>query len=477
MSYLGKTLGRYIFSSSFIILGWWKLIHITNFASQISGQYRDIHSFFEKAYDMQFPGFMSPTHVSDHQLLIGEFLAYFQIIMGGLTAIRVNGCSLALSFYFVILTFLNHNPLQYSTMRDVFENCGEWMLNFGIIGAGFTMWYEVNTTPTKKVAKEPTPMATKGLTDTMRNSTFDLLKQIVPSFIIQQYFLGSNEIFNIGFERQFLDSDLGESEPAGYQAALDEYEKIKKEIEEHREFTNDKRPVQLRSIIKQICKKDLAQATVIMICEQAFVIQTANISSYMIDSIREEYQWLYGVKPICWIFVVISLGILQSWADKAATSRIEHSQDKIKLLLKGLLFKKLQTGSFVFLQYMDSSIISKFIDHDFPAITDFIGMVPTIFTAPITLFLAYSVLYESIEGSAFFGIGCFAIMILLVNWLNKVNINNVSHYVKKNEERSDLLYEILPNMKQVKTSSSEGYIRKILSKIRADETQNLEKVQ
>lgn len=71
----------------------------------------------------------------------------------------------------------------------------------------------------------------------------------------------------------------------------------------------------------------------------------------------------------------------------------------------------------------------------------------------------------------------FILSSVLINWLEKVNLKNYESFHEKSEFRSDLLYEVLPNMKQVKAASYETYFSQIFENIRISETKTLHKIQ
>lgn len=143
-STLGKYTGRFMYAAFWIITGFCILNEAENYGKDLSKNYTDLHNVVQTNYNQTFtlPQFMNPTELEANQTMIVYILACIQIAMGVLSAVAIPAFPIFLSLLMTFMTFIWHNPLQHSTMSEVYQNCGPWVMNVGIIGAGLLMCCE-----------------------------------------------------------------------------------------------------------------------------------------------------------------------------------------------------------------------------------------------------------------------------------------------------------------------------------------------
>lgn len=139
MSFLGSYTGRFMYAAFWIITGIMILQGADAYSKDASFKYSGLYIFIQNAYNHPLPEFMSPANVDTNQLMIVQIMAISQIILGALSAIAIPACPLFLSLLMTFITFLWNNPLQHGSMQEVYDNCGPWILNIGLIGAGLLM--------------------------------------------------------------------------------------------------------------------------------------------------------------------------------------------------------------------------------------------------------------------------------------------------------------------------------------------------
>jgi len=135
---LGKFVGRLMFAAFWISTGIWILQEAETYGKDLTTRYTGFHTFVQTNYNQTLP---SPAHLETNQLLTVQVLAIFQIAMGVLSAIAVPLCPLLLSILLTLMTLVWNNPLQYSSMVGVYANCGSWIMNVAMIGAGLLMCF------------------------------------------------------------------------------------------------------------------------------------------------------------------------------------------------------------------------------------------------------------------------------------------------------------------------------------------------
>ena len=157
--------------------------------------------------------------------------------------------------------------------------------------------------------------------------------------------------------------------------------------------------------------------------------------------------------------------------------RVCGMKAKTGQILRGLLFKRLQNLSYVTLDKVNSATISKMLDYEFGILANWIGLIPVIVTAPVTLILAFWYLLTAVGVAAALFLGIFIFLTFVISWLNSINVGNINAFVSQAAERGALLNEMLPNMREVKTSCYERYFRLNFENIRSTENVSLRKVQ
>merc|ERR1712224_7876 len=65
--------------------------------------------------------------------------AFTFVGFGGLTAVGVPYASGVLALGMLELTNIMHDPLKHANLKEVLANCGDWILNLGMIGIGLLM--------------------------------------------------------------------------------------------------------------------------------------------------------------------------------------------------------------------------------------------------------------------------------------------------------------------------------------------------
>ena len=221
------------------------------------------------------------------------------------------------------------------------------------------------TPPTKKTTSEPFSFA-------------------FPGKILKLFFLGDDKIFNIGFKRQFLESDLESPSSAPLTQSLDEFEAVYKKLQSNPDPSCN---IQLSDIFKELFQKQLIHAALILsvslFCWPVISILGSTVNKYLLNHYEE---WTY---PIFLIFLFALVVSLQYIFLNAANSRISACTTKATYILKGLLFKKVQTGSYIFVNHIDNALMTRLVEKDIVAITNWMALIPKILATPVVIIIAY----------------------------------------------------------------------------------------
>lgn len=126
---------------------------------------------------------------------------------------------------------------------------------------------------------------------------------------------------------------------------------------------------------------------------------------------------------------------------------------------------------------MDAAVISKQLDYEFGILANWIGLVPVIVTAPVTLILGFTYLYNAVGYASCFFLFIFLVLTFMVSWLHNLNATNHNSFITQAASRAALLNEMLPNMREIKTACVQHNFYKNFMKIRNTENISLRKMQ
>lgn len=304
-----------------------------------------------------------------------------------------------------------------------------------------------------------------------------------PDFWSSVFFIASNKFFNIGAKRQILETDLNKLPgPMLVENALQEFEKTSTKIETQealRKGLNSdretKKDINIKAIIQDMIFDKIKSATYLRIGEQVLAIATASVFKMCVTSLKRDYE--YWAIPIFWVFVGVGITFVRGVFDQHSQLHVARSKALTGQILRGLLYKRFQTASYISLNKMQPSLITKVNDYEFVILANWIGLIPTIIAAPISLFLSFFYLAMHVGFGSVYFLAIFITLTLVVSWLHHINGRNFTSFCSKAGQRTELLNEMLPNMKEIKTSSYEGYFRNLFSYIRDRERTAFKKVQ
>jgi ABC-type multidrug transport system fused ATPase/permease subunit len=307
-----------------------------------------------------------------------------------------------------------------------------------------------------------------------------------PSFWFTYFFRNTEKFFVTGATRQLKENDIPNlPKPMQVPSTINEVSTAREAVDTKaaearlRAGQEDHRPehdhLDLKGTVTRIIMKPLKEATLLRIAEQAGGVAIASIFKLFATSMKKDHTaWS---TPFFWILVGSAVTLFRGLCNEHSMLRVCAMKAKTGQILRGLLFKRLQNLSYITLDKMNSATMSKMLDYEFGILANWIGLVPAIVTAPFTLSLATWYLYTAVGVASTFFLGIFVVLTFIISWLHNVNAGNLNAFIGQAADRGALLNEMLPNMKEVKTSCYERYFRINFENIRKTENVSLRKVQ
>jgi ABC-type bacteriocin/lantibiotic exporter with double-glycine peptidase domain len=139
-----------------------------------------------------------------------------------------------------------------------------------------------------------------------------------------------------------------------------------------------------------------------------------------------------------------------------------------------LFFQKLNKANYVFCKRADSSLIAKVIFLDIEAVGAYLGAIPTLITAPISLvvFLIFIGINIDIGYDVWIIFAVFAVAAFFILIFHYVIIVKRRDMDFTSSVRMQLLTEMIPNMINVKLHSLENFFKNKFDENRKNELKN-----
>lgn len=145
-------------------------------------------------------------------------------------------------------------------------------------------------------------------------------------------------------------------------------------------------------------------------------------------------------------------------------------------IIRGIFYNKLKNSNYLFLRSVNHAFITNFLNFDIDNILWFIGHIPILLMAPISIFLNFYIVYSRIGYIAWLPSTIFILMLstklLLFSEIQRLR----TRYSTFNSERSEVLHRYLTNIRWIKIQQMESRFNKVLLKIRHQELKNLRSI-
>ena len=276
------------------------------------------------------------------------------------------------------------------------------------------------------------------------------------------FFLHLNPIFSIAGHRDIELGDINALPPPMSIKNLSETFEKRRFVDPEDVFDYDlMRPILL------VIRPNLITAIILKVLNDSLAYLPPYLVKLLIKEIkaREAISGLTCVYTALIVALSLVLGILnQNTSDYIARTKAATGQ-----ILRSIYYKKLKKSSYRFLEEASSSFLSNMVNVELDRIANFVGIIPSVFSVPISLTISAYFLYQQIEYIAWAPYMLFAVLLTLNLVLKLINMRSKFLYNEKNSKRADLLDQIIPNMKLAKLNSMEEVLLKALIRLRAEE--------
>lgn len=161
--------------------------------------------------------------------------------------------------------------------------------------------------------------------------------------------------------------------------------------------------------------------------------------------------------------------LVSSLLREHSANYVSRIKSTIGQCLRGIFFSHLVTSNYSFLQNVNGSFIAKMTIFEFDAIESFIGNIPNFASFPFTFVLAVTLIVLEVGTSSLVMLIAFLAASGVLLYLDRRMLKANLAYKKCGSKRTQLLTEMLSDIKSIKLNSWELYFTEKLKKVRKEE--------